>query len=169
MKGLSLYELNSRAMEIVVEIEIATAEENEELIAQLEATLAELSPAIDKKRESYVHVIRSADAHAKALRDEAKRLTDRARQMENLAKRLTHALHQDMVNNGEVKAKAGLFQLRIANNPYRVKLSIPVEALPEEYREVSYHANTQMLRDALKNGIEVDGAELTRGTHLQIR
>lgn len=169
MKGLSLYQLNEKVMELVVEIEAATAAENDALIAELEATLAELVPAINKKRESYVHVIKSSQAHAKMLRDEARQLNARAKQMENLAVRLTDTLHADMQKNGEVRAQAGLFQLRIANSPPRLVLSIPSNKLPEEYTDVRIVADTLAIREALKNGIEIEGAKLVRGTHLLIR
>ena len=169
MKGLSLYEFNERCRELVAEIETATADENDELIAELEATLAELTPASDKKRESYVHVIQSSQGHAAALREEASRLTSRARQMETLANRLTDALHQDLVENGEVQAQAGLFQLKIADSPPRVVLSVPAESLPESYRRVTYAANMLEIRSALKAGIEIDGAELEQRTHLRIK
>ena len=167
--GLSLYQLNERAMELVVEIEAATAEENDALVAELEATLAELTPAIDKKRESYIHVIKSSQAHAKALREESRRFAERAKQMENLATRLTDTVHQDMVDNGEVQATAGMFQLRVANSPWRVRVTVSAENLPDAYQKVSIDADTVSIREALKNGIDVEGAELTRGTHLRIR
>ncbi len=156
-------------MELVVKIEAATAEENDELVAELEATLEEVAPAIDKKRESYVHIIRTSQAHAKGLREESKRFSERAKQMENLAKRLTNVLHQDMVDNGEVKAEAGMFQLRITNSPQRVKLTIPAEELPDFLQKVSYTADLALLRDVLKGGGEIEGAERVQGTHLRIR
>ena len=169
MNGLSLYALNEECMELVAEIEAATADENDALVAELEEKLGELAPAIDKKRESYIHVIRSSQAHAKGLREESRRFAERAKQMENLAKRLTDVIHEDMVDNGETRATAGMFQLRVANSPQRVQITVPVEDLPEMVQQVSYSADMGLLRDILKGGAEIEGAELVQGTHLRIR
>lgn len=169
MKELSGYEFNARVLELIAEIDSAEAQDSAELVAELEATLTELYPAIDAKRESYVHVVRSAEAQASALREESRRLAQRAHKMQTLAKRLKQVVHDDLGANGEVSAHAGIFRLRIAQSPPRVKLQVPPERLPRQFQKVSVSANTNAIRQALQDGQSVEGAELEKGTHLRIQ
>ena len=171
----SLYTLNTQVQTLIEELdaleqhpETAVTLNTEELMADIENTLIELFSAIDKKRESYVHVIRSTTAHAKNLRDEARHLSNRAKRMENLSEYLKHRLHDDMTASGEVRADAGIFKLRIATSPARVVLEVPAELLPKAYQKVAVTANTNALRAALKDGQQIDGAVLEQGTHLRI-
>ena len=169
MTGMSRYQINEQILELIVEIDAAEASENTELVAKLEASLRALYPALDKKREAYVHVIRSAAAHASALRTESNRFAKRARNMQNLSKRLKQALHDDLAENGEIRADAGVFRLAIANSPPSVKLSVAPEKLPIEFQVVSVSANTALIGKELRSGQSVEGAELVRRTHLRIR
>ena len=169
MPSLSLYEINQQIMEIVAEIDDAESVGDDELIAELESTISELFPALDNKRESYVRVIRSSDAHASALRDESRRLARRAKNMENLSTRLKRTLHDDLATKGEVKADAGVFRLSVAQSPPKVEMSVRPEQLPIEFQIVSVSANTALLKKALQEDRNVNGVELVRGTHLRIR
>ena len=169
MQGLTLYQLNSEIKTLLAEIETAEAEEDTAAVAALEAALNAQFTAIDKKRESYCHVIRSVDAQAKALREESKYLALRAKHMERLSQRLKDAVHEDMASTGEVRADAGIFTLRIAASPEKVEVEVPAEFLPPQYQNVKVTPNSKALKDALKNGVDVEGCYLTQGTHLRIR
>ena len=169
MKGLSLYQLNAEVMEIVLSIEAAELHECDELIEDLIDELEEAQDAIAKKRESYVHVLRSAEAQANALREESTRFLARARAMENLSKRLKQALHDDLVEKGEDCADAGIFKLGIYQSPPKVVFRVPIENLPSEYKKVTVRADTSAISDTIRNGGEVEGAELDYGTHIRIR
>ena len=168
-KGLSLYQLNARVLELVAEIDTAEASDDTETVIALEETLAELYPAIDAKRESYIHVIRSAEAQAAVLQDESRRLSHRAKAMKGLATHLKGVVLADMESNGEVTANAGIFRLRASQSPARVNLLVPAEMLPRAYQKVAVSANLNALKKALKDGHPVEGAELeTDNKHLRI-
>ena len=137
-QALSLYEINENILSLMAEIESAEANEDLDLITELEGKLAELYPALDEKRSSYVKVIRDAEAHSTALRKESRRFAERARNMDNLAARLKRALHDDLVENGEARAEAGKFRLSIAKSPPSVRLSVLAEGLPEQYQLVRF-------------------------------
>ena len=169
MKNLSLYQLNEQILELVVEIEAAETAGDTELIAELEETITQTFTAIDAKRERYCEVIRTADAQSKALREEARRFSARAKNMDALSKRLKLSLQEDLEKFGEVRAEAGKFQLAITNSPQRVVLEIPVEMLPSRFQDVLVKMDTTALRKALQDGESVEGASLEQGTHLRIR
>ena len=173
----SLYQLNHKVQELIAELDSLatditslelTTMKPEEIVADIEATIIETYEAIDKKREAYIHVIRNATADARALREEAKHLSTRAKRLETLATHLKDTLQFDMMGNGEVTATAGIFKLRVAKSPVRVELECPPELLPKCFQKVAVSANTNALRKALKDGDKVPGAKLHQGTHLRI-
>lgn len=166
---MTLYELNERIAELVAEIDALDADVDADTLEGLEKELDEQFIAIDRKREQYVFVIRSADAHAEALRAEARRLSQRAKNMEGVSKQLKGRLHQDMLETGEARANAGLFTLTVAKSPVSVKLEVLPEQLPVEYQRVSILSNTARIKQALKDGETIEGASLEQNTHLRIR
>lgn len=169
MRGLSLYRLHERIIEIVVDIEDAEQANDTELVDELENTLDKLFLAVDAKREATVHVIRSAEAQSKALREESRRFSDRARNMDNLVTRLKRLLLEGMQRTGEVRADAGKFNLHVAESPPSVVFRVPPEMLPAKYRKVKVLPDTAAINLDLRKGIEVEGAELHQGTHLRIQ
>lgn len=169
MNGLSLYQLKERVMELVVEIESAEIHQDTELIGELMDELEDATAAIDKKREAYIHVIRSAEAQANAIKEEVRRFTARMTNLQNLAKRLKTALHEDLLETGEVNAEAGIFRLQVYNSPPSVVFQVPPEMLPAKYRKVKVLPDTAAINLDLRKGIEVEGAKLHQGTHLRIK
>ena len=173
----SLYRLNEKVRELIVELDAFETEtaslevtglKPEEVISDIVSTLDELYEQLDAKRASYCHVIRNAVADADALRTEAKHLNTRAKRLETLAAHLKDVLHYDMLSNGEVQAQAELFRLRVAKSPVRVELEIEPELLPRAYQKVAVSANTNAIRQELKDGGTVPGAKLVQGSHLRI-
>ena len=174
---MSLYKLNAKVRELVLELDQLEYAPNtadltelkpEEVIADIVCTLDELYTAIDAKRENYCKLIRSATADAKALRAEAKHLVERAKRQEALAAHLKDTLQFEMMSTGEVTSTAGLFKLRISKSPVRVELSVEPELLPKCFQKVAVSPNTNALRQALKDGDVIPGANLVQGTHLRI-
>ena len=166
---MTLYELNERIRELVADIDALDADVDIDTLKALEAELDAQFVAVDRKREQYVYVIRSAEAHAESLRSEARRLSQRAKNMEGLSKRLKSRLHEDMTSSGEVRANVGVFTLTIAKSPVSVKLEVLPEQLPLEYQRVSILSNVARIKMALKNGETIEGASLEHNTHLRIR
>ena len=166
---MTLYELNARIAELVEEIDALDADVDVDTLKALEEELDEQFIAVDRKREQYCFVIRSADAHAKALREEARQLSQRAKNMEGVSKRLKDRLHDDMVSTGEGRANVGVFTLTVAKSPVSVKLEVLPEQLPLEYQRVSILSNVARIKQALKNGHTIEGATLEQNTHLRIR
>ena len=159
---MTLYELNERIAELVAEIDALDADVDADTLEGLEKELDEQFIAIDRKREQYVFVIRSADAHAEALRAEARRLSHRAKNMEGVSKRLKGRLHEDMLETGEARANVGLFTLTVAKSPVSVKLEVLPEQLPLEYQRISILSNTARIKQALKNGETIEGKPRTK-------
>ena len=92
-----------------------------------------------EKLEGYSHVIRNAEAEAKALRTRVKALS-------KLAKLLRGTLIDDMGQHGETQTNAGRFRLQRGNKA-RVVLDIDAVDLPEAYQRIT--ADKTALRKVL--------------------
>ena len=132
---------------------------NEDEIQALMEKLNTLYSERSEKHEDYIHVIRNAQAEAKALRTRASALT-------NLAKQLRGTLLDDMVQHGEKQTNAGKFRLRRQNGPPRVVLHIDAVDLPEEYQRIT--ADKNALSRVLRNGEAIEGVELEPTEHIKI-
>ena len=103
-----------------------------------------------EKLEGYSHVIRNAEAEAKALRTRVKALS-------KLAKLLRGTLIDDMRQHGETQTNAGRFRLQRGNKA-RVVLDIDAVDLPEAYQHIT--ADKTALRRVLIGGEAIEGVEL---------
>ena len=165
---MTLYEIHDSIHELMAELDNVDPTDDDNRIDEIEETLGHLYDKLDKKREAYVHVSRSADAHAKALRAESRRLAGRAKAMEYLSERMKLAVKEDMMKTGEARADAGIFKLRSAKSPPKVELLVPAEMLPTGLQKIAITANTNAIRQALRNGQHGEGVELKQGTHLRV-
>ena len=103
-----------------------------------------------EKLEGYSHVIRNAEAEAKAL-------GIRRQALSKLAKLLRGTLIDDMRQQGETQTNAGRFRLQRGNSA-RVVLDIDAVDLPEAYQRIT--ADKTALRKVLIGGETIEGVEL---------
>ena len=159
---MNLYELTDSYLKVLELIE--NGEEG------LEDTLESINDTIELKADGYARIIRNLEANAVALKVEIDRLTNRRRSIENSIDRLKENLKDAMIATGKEKIKTDLFNVTVANNPVAVNV-IDENMIPEEYFniEVIRKLDKISLRDAIKNGEEIQGAELTQGKGLRIK
>lgn len=136
-------------------------------------TLEGLEGEIAQKACGYAKVIRQLEADSKALKEEAKRFSDRAVVAENNAKRLKEAMKNAMEVMNMKEIDAGLFKLKLAGNGGKKPLIIDAE-VPEEFFKVVKVEDNDAIRAHLER-LEQDGVECAwahlgeRGTHLTIK
>ena len=169
MKHLTLFQLTDTITALVDDIVDAQIAGDEEELNALFDELATLYGARSEKHEAYVHVIKNAEATAKACRAEAAAFTARGKALENLSHRLKDTLLSDLHQHGEERTTAGNFRLARQNGQPRVVVGIPPEELPTDYQRVTIEADKTALSDALKHGEQVDGVALEETEHLRIR
>lgn len=159
---MNLYELTDNYLKVLELIE--NGEEG------LEDTLESINDAIELKADGYARIIRNLEANAVALKTEIDRLTNRRRSIENSIDRLKENLKNAMIATGKEKIKTDLFNVTVVNNPVAVNV-IDEKLIPEEYFKVEIirKLDKLSLRDAIKNGEEIQGAELTQGKGLRIK
>lgn len=162
---MNLYKLT----EEMIELQEMMSEECVEqvLIDTLEAVEGEF----DAKIEGYCKVIKNLEADAKALKEEAKRLTERQKAIENNISKMKNAMTEALRQTGRKEA-GGLLKAKIQKNGGMLPLIISEapESLPDAFRKVSYEADNEAIRKALDEGQELDFAEYgERGESLRIK
>ena len=152
---MTIYEIDNAIMSCV---DAETGEVNEE-------ALNELLIERDNKIEQLACWVKELEASAKAISEE----------MQQLAKRKEAALHKaDSIKHYISDALAGKkFQTSKVAISYRRASSVVVPdvyALPDEFKKYGAPtANKTAIKDALKLGIEVNGAYLEENTSMIIK
>lgn len=159
---MNLYELTDSYLKVLELIE--NGEEG------LEDTLESINDTIELKADGYARIIRNLEANAVALKTEIDRLTNRKRSIENSIDRLKENLKNAMIATGKEKIKTDLFNITVVNNPVAVNV-IDEKLIPEKYFKVEIirKLDKLSLRDAIKNGEEIQGAKLMQGKGLRIK
>ena len=140
------------------------AEKTEDVIKVLDG----IKDEFDKKAENTVKVIRNFEADIQALRDEEKRLADKRRSLEKKKEDLKEYLYFNMERLNLQKINAGIFDINIQKNPQSIKI-IDDATIPEKYKIASYRIDKKTLKDDIKNGVEIEGAQLVQTEGIRIR
>ncbi|MBQ0074511.1 MAG: siphovirus Gp157 family protein [Prevotella sp.] len=167
----NLYELTAEYRELLMMLEDSETAD-EVIIDTLEAVEGEL----EIKAEGYVKVIRSMEADAKALMEEADRLAEKAAVVKNRIEKLKLALQMALIATGHDDregVQAGLYRIKLVNNggqrPLIIDGEVPnrfVKMIPQN----DNHAIRQHLEELATAGIECTWAHLgERGKHITIK
>lgn len=159
---MNLYELTDSYLKVLELIE--AGEEN------LDDTLESINDTIEVKAENYAKIIRNLEGNVNMLKAEIERLNSRKKSIEGNIDRLKENLKQAMILTGKEKIKTGLFNITVANNP--VALNVFDESkIPENFftYETIKKMDKSAIKDLLKAGQVIEGAELTQGKGLRIK
>ena len=133
-------------------------------------TLESIDSAIEQKADGVMYVIRNLEVDVIGLKDEEKRLKSKREVAERKIKRLKQYLQENMEAVGKTKFKTQLFSYNIQNNPASLKLT-DEKLIPEKYYtvETSRKYDNKAIKDDLKAGKVINGAELRTSQSLRIR
>ena len=97
-------------------------------------TLEGVQGEYELKLEAYCKVIKNLEADMEALKNEAKRLTDKRKVLENNVDRLKKAMFDSMKLTGTEKVKGALFTVAIQRNGGKLPVIVDVDVaeLPDE-------------------------------------
>lgn len=157
---MNLYELSLAFQEV----------QNMELDPEvMKDTLDSIEDAIESKAENIAKLVRNLESDVSAYKEEEERLKTKRQATENKVKWLKTYLEDNMKLSGKTKFKSGMFNFSIQKNPVSVNITderiIPEEFLIQQPPKV----DKTSLKEVLKNGIEVPGAELKQTEGLRIR
>ena len=123
---------------------------------------------LEDKLEAYCQVIRQYEAEADMFKAEIDRLQARKKTAENNIDRMKKTITDYLISMGKDKDKAGTFSVRL-NTSKAVNITDEV-MIPDEYKiPQEPKINRKAIRDALKAGEEISGAELITNTGVVIR
>ena len=159
---MNLYELKENYLKVLELIE--AGEEN------LEDTLESINDTIEVKAENYAKIIRNLEGNVNMLKAEVERLNSRKKSIEGNVDRLKENLKMAMIVTGKEKIKTGLFNITVANNPVALNV-FDENKIPENFftYETIKKMDKAAIKDLLKAGQVIEGAELTQGRGLRIK
>lgn len=132
-------------------------------------TLDSIGGTFENKAENMAKLIRNLESDRLAYKEEEDRLKTKRQAVENKLEWLKTYLKDCMKLIGKTKFKSGMFNFSIQKNPVSVNIT-DKKILPEDYLiPQSPKVNNTTLKKALKDGIEVPGAELKQTEGLRIR
>ena len=131
-------------------------------------TMDSITDAIEDKAVGYAKVDKELDKDEKALKDEASRLSARAKSISNNRKILKQNLQEAMETTGKEKIKTPEFTIYIQNNPVSVKL-VDESKIPAYLTKTVMAPDKTRIKQLLKEGKDVPGAELSTSSSLRIR
>ena len=132
-------------------------------------TLDSIGGTFENKAENMAKLIRNLESDRLAYKEEEDRLKTKRQAVENKLEWLKTYLKDCMKLTGKTKFKSGVFKFSIQKNPVSVNITNK-KILPEDYLiPQPPKVNNTTLKKALKDGIEVPGAELKLTEGLRIR
>lgn len=158
---MKLYELTGKYNQL---LEMAESVDPETLADTLES----LEDSINSKVENTAKVIRSLESDNEAIANEIKRLEAMKKTRANNIARLKDYLKEQMEVVGADKIQGELFTVRLQFNPE--KLVVTDETMLTQYFiQPEPKLDTRAVKEALKAGEELQGAELVRERSLRIK
>lgn len=164
---MNLYEIK-RAYEDAVTNAMCYAEENNgELSEEIEKELTKLELDMSEKIENTALYIKNLSALSESIKEEESKLNKRRKTLEKRAENLKHWLLSNMGTDRFTTAKVDI-SVRVNES---IDVYVPVENLPSLYQRVKTTVEPDKLaiKNALKNGIVVDGVCILHTESLVIR
>ncbi|MCF1614659.1 siphovirus Gp157 family protein [Tetragenococcus koreensis] len=158
----TLYELTGDYLKL-----IEMAEDNDS--EAIKDTLESVNEAIDDKAENTAKVIRELEGRSETKKKEAQRLRESATSLDNQIRNLKSYLQEQLELTNRTKIQGELFTVSVQNNPPSVYVENEKKVPLDYFVEQDPKLDKTLLKNALKNGNEIDGAELRQQRSLRIR
>lgn len=122
----------------------------------------------NEKAESYCKIIRQFEADAEAFKSEKQRFADKQMRAENNIKRMKKSLLNFLNASGQKRMNAGLF---IVSKSDSQSVNIIDESIiPEEFlKPQPPKVDKVAIKNAIKNGFDVIGAEIIVNENVRIK
>lgn len=145
----SLYEVTGNILALQEMLESPLDDED-----VLKDTLEAVQGEYEIKLESCCKVIKNLEADMEALKNEAKRLTDKRKVLENNVDRLKKAMFDSMKATGTDKVKGQLFTVAIQKNGGKLPVIVDVDTseLPDELVKIIESPDLEAIGKLLESG-----------------
>lgn len=120
----------------------------------------------ENKVENYIKVIKNTEADMEARKNESDRLLELNKKDKRKIERMKEDLKNSMELTGHERVNTTLFKLS-----FKKSKAVEVDdlLLPEAYKVATYKPDKKRLKEDLKNGLEILGAELVERKNLIIK
>ena len=145
---------------------LANDAENEDMEALAEL-FSEVETSLSYKLDNTIYVIKELDSDAEALKAEAKRLTDKARALENKGKYLKELMLGAVKASGVEKLKSDKFSYYIKRT--EVLNVVSEDNIGREFFRIKKEIDKTVLKKAIKDGLIVDGVSIVENESLVSR
>ena len=146
--------------------EMANDAENEDMEALAEL-FSEVETSLSDKLDNSNYIIKELDSDADALKAEAKRLTDKARALENKGKYLKELMLGAVKASGVEKLKSDKFSYYIKRT--EVLNVVSEDNIGREFFRIKKEIDKTVLKKAIKDGLVVDGVSIVENESLVSR
>ena len=161
----TLYDINENYAAIIAAVEEAEGE----LTPELEEQLAANGEDFREKIENYLMAVRNYAADVEAFKAEAVAFSAKAKRAAATVDRLKQTVTAAMQLRGMDKERFGNFTASLRRSERVTVDDDLIQQLPDKFKRVKYEADKTALKEALKAGEEVEGAQLTTNYSLQIK
>lgn len=163
MNNITLYHITSEQLRINELLE----ESGGELTPEIEEALVLNEHNFVAKSEGYIQTIAKYQALVDAADNIIKEAQRKKRVFDNISKRLKERLQAAMIIMGRDRVEVGLHTLSLRNS---VAVNITEESkIPNEFIKVETSVDKMKVKEALKRGEFIPGAELQTNQSIQIR
>lgn len=167
MNNLTLYQLSGNYLQA---LDFLTDPELDLPIEAINDTLEGLGGELEDKAVNVAKFLRNLEITAEAIKTAEEAMAKRRKALESRVKGMRNYLKINMEACGISKIECPFFKLSIQKNPDAVNI-IDEAAIPEQFKEkvVTWNISKTEIKEAIKNGQAVPGAELVNGTRLVIK
>jgi ADP-glucose pyrophosphorylase len=135
---------------------------------EFEKALKVIDDAFDLKAENLAKLIRSIKGDIEAIKLEEKRLEAKRKTYENKIKSIEEYLFNNLQMTDKKKVQTPLFTIAIQKNPAKLVVKNE-EKIPDKYFKTIRQLDKASLKEDIKEGLEVDYAELIQTESVRIR
>lgn len=132
-------------------------------------TLESIEEPLQKKSENIVKLIQQLNNNDKLIKEEIDRLQEKRRSNKNNAERLKDYLKESLEILEDPRIKTPLFSIWVQNNPPSLNIYDEKKIDPAYFVPQPPKLDRRHMMDDLKNGLKVEGAELTQSRGVRFR
>lgn len=148
--------------------EVIENTDDENIIELVKASLLEVEGDLVTKCENICKLIKNYEADIKSYKEEERRLATQRKVQENKLDHLKKYLFETVSQTKSKKVETSIFKLGVRKTP--AKLIIEDEnKINEKFKVVKFDWDKASMKEALKNGEEIEGVKLEQGESLSIR
>ncbi|CAA9889093.1 conserved hypothetical protein [Candidatus Methylobacter favarea] len=167
MNKLSLYDLSSHYLSA---LDTLTDPEMDLPAEVINDTLEALTGEIEDKAVNVAKFMRNMETTALAIKEAEAAMAKRRKALENRVSWMKAYLKENMEKSGITKIECPYFKLSLQANPSAVTV-LDEAAIPAEFKEpvISWKIDKTAIKEAIKLGKSVPGADLVNGSRLVIK